>query len=200
MVLSAASLGLRRVLWESFDADPVVRSIVGAEAAIVFSNPTEALRDSANRLSLFPYLVAENEFAKNQPPVRAAAGPGEPDPHRTRRQPPMALDLFYMATPIGPSGEADLIVLGKTMETLYDNSTIVLRDRASGIFEELRVIFCRLELQELAHVWEALNEPYRLSVCYQLKIARIDSRRLPQGARVVERTTAFREPDRAVAG
>ncbi len=69
------------------------------------------------------------------------------------------------------------MLLGKTMQILYDNATIFLEDAASNIFEELRVIFCRLTLEELTRIWESLREPYRLSVCYLIRVTRIDSRR-----------------------
>ncbi len=70
MVLSRVSEELRRILWEAYNADPVVQPIVGSEAAIVFSNPTETARDSANRLSIWLYQITENEFLKNQPVQR----------------------------------------------------------------------------------------------------------------------------------
>ena len=35
-------------------------------------------------------------------------------------------------------------------------------------------------IEELAEVWEAMQKPYRLSVCYEVRAVRIDStRRLP---------------------
>jgi hypothetical protein len=191
MVLAAVSEALRQILWESFDADPVIRPIVGSESAIVFRNPTETARDSANRLSLWLYQINENEFVKNQPMSRSNG----PD----REQfPPLGLNLSYLATPFAPSGEADHLLLGKTMQVLYDNATILLRDTANDIFEELRVIFCRLSLEELTRIWEALREPYRLSVCYQVRVTRIDSIRLQQHDRVMERITDFGEPVKAM--
>lgn len=193
MVINAASAGLRRLLWESFEADAVLRPIVGSEAAIVLQNPTEAMEDSSNRISLWLYQVNENEFMKNRPPLRQVDDQA-PDPHGAARIPPLALDLHYLVTPLGPSAEADHMLLGRTLETLYDASTVFLHDPGSAVAEELRVIFCRLALDEIAHVWEALQKAYRLSVCYQLKVARIDSSRIPAHARVIQRAADFRDP------
>ena len=193
MVVSNVSGALRQILWQAIDAEPVVRPLVGSESAIVFTNPTQTAQDSANRLSLWLYQITENEFVKNQPMLR---GNGSD----TSQFPPLALNLFYLVAPFGPSGEADHMILGKTMQVFYDNATILLRDTVSDIAEELRIIFNRMTLEELTRIWDALKEPYRLSVCYQVRVTRIDSERFPQSARVIERTEGFREKALEEAG
>lgn len=185
MVVASVSEALRGILWEAVDGDAVIRPIVGSESAIVFTNPTETARDSANRLSLWLYQITENEFVKNQPMLRDNGGGNG---RGTARFPPLALNLFYLVTPFAASGEADHLLLGKTMQVLYDNATLLLRDATSGVAEELRIIFCRLTLEELTRIWEALREPYRLSICYQVRVTRIESERLPERTRVIERT------------
>jgi len=179
MVLSRVSEELRRVLWAAFEADSVVRPIVGSDAAIVFSNPTETARDSANRLSIWLYQITENEFLKNQPVPRTNG-------HTTMQEVPLALNLHYLITPFATTPEADHRLLGLAMQTLYDNAIMPLRRPVEDISEELRVVFCRVSLEELTRVWEALREPYRLSVAYTVRVTRIDSRRTPQRARVLE--------------
>ena len=178
MVLAEASEALRDILWDAFNADTVLGPIVGSKLAIVFSNPTETARDSANRLSLWLYQVTENEFLKNQPVTRGNS-------HQSLQETPLALNLFFLVTPFGPSGGADHMLLGLTMQALYDNAIIRLPDSAGSMGEELRVIFSRLSLEELTLIWQALREPYRLSVCYQVRVTRIDSRRTMQHARTV---------------
>ena len=205
LVLDAVSKALRQILWDEFNADGVIRPIVGSEAAVVFSNPTDTARDSSNRLSLWLYQITENEHVKNQPMLRAAVQPPPPPPPsgRAPRQaaqyPPMALNLYFLVTPFAQSEEANHLLLGKTMQVLYDNAIIFLEDTASNIFEELRVIFCRLSLEELTRIWESLREPYRLSVCYLIRVTRIDSRRTPESGLVMERSAGFNSDPRAVA-
>jgi hypothetical protein len=201
-VLAAVSEALRSILWEAYDADNVVRPIVGSEQAIVFRNPTQTAQDQANRLSLWLYQVTENEHVKNQPRLRAAQQPPPPPagaPREASQLPPMALNLSFLVTPFAMTGEADQLLLGKTMQVLYDNATVFLQDAANGINEELRIIFCRLSLEELTRIWEALREPYRLSVCYLVRVTRLDSRRLPEDARVVERIAGFGQNPAGVA-
>ncbi len=202
LVLDAVSKALRQILWDAFNADGVVRPIVGSEAAIVFSNPTETARDSGNRLSLWLYQITENEYVKNQPMLKARVQPAllpGSTPREAAQYPPMALNLYFLVTPFAQSGEADHLLLGKSMQVLYDNATVFLEDAASHIFEELRVIFCRLSLEELTRIWESLREPYRLSVCYLIRVTRIDSRRTPESALVLDRTAGFGDDPRAVA-
>lgn len=204
MVLREVSEALRRILWEAFNADNAVRPIVGSESAIVFTNPTETARDSSNRLSLWLYQITENEHMKNRPRLRAAQQPPPPPPGANGREavqlPPLALNLSFLVTPFAPTAEGDHLLLGKTMQILYDNATILLRDIAINISEELRVIFCRLSLEELTRIWEALREPYRLSICYLIRVTRIDSLRAPEHARVMERITGFSGDSVGVAG
>jgi hypothetical protein len=97
------------------------------------------------------------------------------------------------SSPFGPSGEADHLLLGKTMQVLYDNAILPLRVPADAIAEELHIALCRLTLEELTRVWEALREPYRLSVCYRVHVARIDSGRTSSQTPVIERTAGFGE-------
>ena len=183
-VVAQVSDALRRILWAEFSADKTTLQIVGAEAAVVLRNPTETARDSANRLSLWLYQMTENEFMKNQPPLR-----GE-DPQLTHF-PPLALNFYYLITPFATSGEGDHLLLGKTMQVLYDNSTLLLRDPTNNIAEELRIILCNLSLEQLTRIWEALQQPYRLSVCYQVRVSRVDSRRTNTTARVIDRNLAL---------
>lgn len=177
-VLSAVSTALRSILWERYDADPVVRAIVGSEDAIVFTNPTQTVQDSANRLSLWLYHVTENAFVKNRPPQRVNG--------HALQETPLALNLFYLLTPFAGSGPSDHLLLGLTLQTLYDNAILLLERPVEQEFVELRIVLCRLSLEELTRIWEALREPYRLSVCYEVQVARIDSRRQSNAARVLQ--------------
>jgi hypothetical protein len=207
LVLDAVSKALRQILWDAFNADGVIRPIVGSEAAIVFSNPTETARDSSNRLSVWLYQITENEHVKNQPMLRSPVALLPPPPPTARaprlvaQYPPMALNLYFLVTPFAQSDEADHLLLGKTMQVLYDNAIVFLEDTTPGstIFEELRVIFCRLSLEELTRIWESLREPYRLSVCYLIRVTRIDSRRRPESGLVVERSAGFTGDPSALA-
>jgi hypothetical protein len=190
-VLAAASEGMRRLLWNSISADPVTQPLVGTEDAIVFLNPTATAQDSAQRLSLWLYHISEDEHVKNTPAVRLASG--------NFRVAPLALDLYYLLTPFATSGEADHLVLGRAMQTFHDASTVRIVNPAAAVNEELRITLFRRSLDEISQVWQALREPYRLSVCYQVKVTHLDSDRMDRSAHVIGVSGSW-SPELASAG
>lgn len=191
-VLAVVSEGLRRLLWNSISVDPVTLPLVGTEDAIVFLNPTVTAQDSARRLSLWLYHVCEDEHAKNVPPVTLADG--------SIRMTPLALDLYYLLTPFATTGEADHLLLGRAMQTFHDTATARVVDAAAmDVNEELRITLFRRSLDEISQVWQALREPYRLSVCYQVKVTHVDSERRDPAARVVDVSGSW-TPEPALAG
>ncbi|MEM7119614.1 MAG: DUF4255 domain-containing protein [Chloroflexota bacterium] len=167
-VISNVSKTLQTVLWQEFNQDPAID--VPAQEAIVFESPAETAKNNSNRLSIWLYHITENEFVSNQPRMRTGSSESQ--------QPPLALNLHYLITPFATSGPGNLLLLGKTMQVLNDNSMLHLADSQQEIAEELRIIFNQGTLEELSRVWSALREPYRLSVCYQIKTVRIDSQRV----------------------
>lgn len=189
--INTVSRALRRILATAYDADPMVNSLVGGETGIVFSNPTETARDPSHHLSMWLYRITENEFMRNTP------APAEPD-RRLRRQPPLALDLSYLITPFTSSGENDQVLMGKTMQVLHDNGSIYVRDPLNLVVDEIRVILCRLPLEEVTRIWEALQEPYRLSVCYLVRVIRIDSTELDENAPILDITAGLTQLVEAV--
>lgn len=189
-VIARVSEQLQDLLWTTFEPDKTIRQSIHEKNEIVFTNPRDTARDSSHKLSLWLYQISENEFVKNQPVVRANNnGAGRVSLQAT----PLSVNLFYLVTPFTGDSMADQLLLGKTMQTFYDNATVRLRSTVAGeeLAEELRVIFCRLTLEELTRVWEALQEPYRLSICYQIRVTRVDSQRVSSHGRVASRESDF---------
>lgn len=187
-VLAETSKRLRSILFEAFDDDPQIRPVVPSEEAISFLNPTDAIKaGSVNKLSLWLYRVQENEFVKNAPMVRAADDDGALD------FPPLALDLSYLITPLNGDPEHDLHLLGKTMQVLYDNAVVELVDVDESVNEQLKIILGRISLEELTRVWEALNEPYRLSVCYTVRVTRVEADRRARASRISDSARGYGE-------
>jgi hypothetical protein len=157
---------LKATLWEGINAEDEVRPLVGNEEAILLDSPSETAKDSSNRLSVFLYQIAEDPYMKNAPMVPGASANGH-------RFPPLTLDLHYMITPFVPQPEGNHLLLGKVMQVLYDNSTLLLDDRVTGQTEPVRVVLNRLTLEEHTRVWDALREPYRLSVAYIARVPQV---------------------------
>ncbi|WP_433830945.1 DUF4255 domain-containing protein [Actinoplanes sp. CA-015351] len=186
-VLDAASEGLRRLLWNSLKDDQALKDLVGTEDGIVFLNPTQTAEQSDRRLSLWLYHVAEDEHLKNTPAVRLTDG--------TFRMTPLAVDLYYLLTPFALSGQGNHQLLGRSMQTFHDNGIVRITDgQPGGVNEQLRISLYRRSLDEISQVWQALREPYRLSVCYQVKVTRLDSERTDDSVPVIEVSAAW-DPD-----
>jgi hypothetical protein len=78
-------------------------------------------------------------------------------------------------------------ILGKVLQIFHSQPIIGLLDPEADLAEELRVSLCRLTLEELTRVWDALQQPYQLSVCYRVNLARINHLKISRGALIVER-------------
>lgn len=176
-VLSSVSNTLQSVLWRAFREDSTID--VMAQEAIVFDSPTETAKNSSNRLSVWLYHLTEDEFVSNQPRIRTGSAESQ--------RPALALNLYYLVTPFATSGPGNLLLLGKTMQVLNDNNILMLQDRSQGIAEELRIIFNQGTIEDLSRIWSALREPYRLSVCYQIRTVRIDSQDFSRSAPIGSR-------------
>ena len=140
----------------------------------------------AAALSIYLYRILEDPHLKNQPYVSGTGG-------RLRR-PPLTLDLFYLITPLLKEPRDQQIVLGKVMQVLYDRATLEGPDLGGALAsgdERVRVIFNPVSLEEAARVWQALETTYRLSVCYMLRVALIDSTREAAAGPVVGARTVY---------
>jgi hypothetical protein len=192
IILEVSKL-LRITLWNGFAGDDALTQHVPNAESIVLMNPADAARDNNRRISLWLYQVQENEFVRNQLPMRVAQR------NDVVQFPPVPLNLFYLLTPSTNSVEGDQMVLGRSIQIFYDNATLLLESAEQpGTAEELRLSMCQRDLRELAEVWEALQQPYRLSVCYEIRLARIDSERTERTGRIEERSARFEDNRPAV--
>lgn len=154
-------------------------------------NPTVKLSNPADEagertLSIWLYQVTPNPYLRNAPSVRTT--------DEFERFPPLSLDLCYLLTPLQKDETANQTTLGRALQVLYDNSILTLN--SGGDSEELHLSICQRSITELAEVWEALQKPYRLSVCFEVRMVQIDSERLLKAGRIRERTTEFQENHR----
>jgi hypothetical protein len=192
-VIREVSLLLRDTLLQGFasSVEPDLQSI--GQDSIALMNPADTAESTDRRLSVWLYSVQINEFMRNALPSRL------PDSSRLR-YPPLAINLYYLITPFETDVEKEQLLLGRTMQILHDNATLTLwsrEDPANNV--ELRVTMVQRDLRELAEVWEALQQPYHLSVCYQVSVVAIDSTRVETATRVSERITDFQENPKAEA-
>jgi hypothetical protein len=172
-IIADASEALRQLLFREMSTGPALVSDVGQ---ISLASPKE-LEESADgggvKLSVFLYRVLEDATARNRP--------GVPGNGSSLRRPPMAVDLHYLVTPLFDQAITQQQVLGRVIQVLADHSTIELPstdlgDPLATRGEVLRVVLNPVSLEEIARVWQALEMSFRLSVCYVVRVALLDSR------------------------
>ena len=140
------------------------------------------------KLNLFLYQVLENPHAKNQPWVSVSA--------TEQQYPSLALNLFYMLTPYARDTLSAHQVLSHALGLLHDHSIVTGADLAGSLattVEQLAIVLCPMTLEELTRIWNALQSPYRLSVCYEVRIALIESEIRQTVSRVMEKIDVFQQ-------
>ncbi len=124
-------------------------------------------------LTIFLFEVGEDPSARNHQRVR------ETDPPNLRnRKPPMALLLRYLITSWGATEATRQTILGRAMQALYDKSILSgldLQGVLKNTDEQLKVTLSPLSLEERTRVWHSVQKPYRLSVCYEMRVVNLDS-------------------------
>jgi hypothetical protein len=180
--IAEVSRFLRHTLWLGIAEDNDTKQLVSSENNIVLSNPGQPA-DNHRNLSLWLYQVVPNEHLRNAAFVRQNSDGLE-------QYPPLSLNLYYLLTPSTDNDEGDQKVLGKALQVFHDQSILAMPSAETpGEGEELHIALVQRTIEELAEVWEALQKPYRLSVCYEVRVVRISSRRVVQARRIGERAT-----------
>jgi hypothetical protein len=170
-VLADAGQSIINVLWEEIQLDSQVNALITAEASISLQSPADVLADPTVRVSIYLYRIVEDPYMKNR--FSSVPGPGGAD-----RKAPLSLDLYYLVTPMVGLPREQQIVLGKIMQILHDRAIMQGPDLAGVLAapgQSFRIMLNPVSLEESTRVWQALEIPYRLSVCYVARVALIDS-------------------------
>jgi hypothetical protein len=147
-----------------------------------------ANNDNFARLNLYLYQVLEDEFSKNQAwPTR---------PTGELNYPPLALNLFYLVTPYASDVMSAHQVLSHAMKVLHENSIISGSQMAESLrltVDQLAVVLCPMQLEELTRIWNSLQTPYRLSVVYEARVVLIESDIERDASRVLSKVELHHE-------
>lgn len=168
------TLGLQKLLLSQLAA-------VSATAQVSLLPPGEALPAGLG-VNLYLYRVMESPFTKNEP------WPGD------RKTPPskatsLGLELFYLLTPFAPApdpsttiGDDAHAMLGAAMLALhehpilndvhivgFDADTVLPQDILNS-FEQIKIRLAVTNIEELSKIWATINQPYRLSVAYEVSL------------------------------
>jgi hypothetical protein len=165
-VISDVSSTLQQLLHESLvSLDP--------QFFVDVSDLQGQMSTSPLHLTIFLFEVVEDPSAKNRPPVRQVVNQAV-----LTRKPPMALLLRYMLTPWSGDRITDHKILGKVIETFYDNANIAGTKLQGGLANTdavLNINLAPITLEDRTRVWYSVQKPYRLSLTYEVRVVNLDS-------------------------
>lgn len=180
---------LRDVLWNEMQSDSTITDILKDRTRITFEPPFRLFKDDApqeNHLSIYLFRVVENPDLKN--------GRYSPSPAPDYRFPPLVLNFFYLITPLTNSAVNDQLLLGRTMQVLYDHGILRGSDLHGMLgtnAEEIRVTMSATSLEDVTKLWCAFLRPFRLSVSYEVRAVVIDSERFTRMEPVIVKRLEF---------
>jgi len=182
-VIRDTTTTLEKLLVTGQNLDPMHRFKVSL--GLPAEDATEKTTEPMNpRINLYIFLVEENSTAKNQD--------WEARGSETLQKPPLALNLYYVLTPFAATLLDEHLILGEAMRVLYDHAVVDsehLEGALPGLVDDLKLDLCAFDIEELTRIWNAFNQPYRLSVCYRVRIVPIESALARTVVRVSEKRT-----------
>lgn len=124
-------------------------------------------------LTVFLFEVVEDASARNRPRVRRDVGSSV-----EIAKPAMALLLRYLMTPWSGDRFTDHQILGRVLQVLYDGAILSGPQLQGGLQNTdtaLKVTLAPLSLEERARVFHAVQQPYHLSLSYEVRVANLDT-------------------------
>jgi|SRR5690242_5796650 len=127
-------------------------------------------------LTLFLYEIIEDPTVRNRNLSREIDTTPATPVYRIRK-PPMALILRYLVTPWAGDRQTEHLIIGRTLQVLYERQI----HRGANLTPELEldalsVTLAPLSLEERTRVWWSIQEPYRLSLNYEVRVVDLDVR------------------------
>jgi hypothetical protein len=157
---------------------------------IELRSPKE-MRDDGNAtgVSLWLYRVIRDAERLNSPSVRVSSNQLA---HHA-----LPVNLYYLVTPIRDNPADEQALLGRVVQVFNDHAALMgsdLKDTLAGGSEELRLLMEAPTLEELTRVWDALKEPYQLSLTYMVQLVTIESgHELVRSGPVLVRETEYKQ-------
>jgi hypothetical protein len=158
---------------------------VSASAVVTLLPPGDNL-PTVSGVNLYLYRVVESPSTKNHPwPGDRATPPSA--------RPALGIELSYLLTPLGTRpddasfqlGDDAHTMLGAAMLTLQENPILndvhilgfdadtVLPAFLLNSYEQIKVTLMPTNLEELSKIWATINQPYRLSVAYEVSLVQL---------------------------
>jgi hypothetical protein len=125
-------------------------------------------------LTLFLYEIIEDHTLRNRDAQRELQTVQGEQRYRIVRA-PMPLVLRYLVTAWAADRNTEQLMIGRTMQVLYERQVRRGADLDPQLdMPLLSVTLAPLSLDERSRVWWAIQQPYRLSLNYEVRVVDID--------------------------
>ena len=157
---------LRTMLLDEMDVQP------GVEITLLAPDENGPNR----RINMFLYKIQENTFLRNKDWEISRTNPAQIVP------PPLSVNLYYLMTAYAQNDQQTgnttaHKILGEAMRVLNQNPVIAAPHLSAGLAdarEQIKITHNSIDLEELSKIWSTFNEPFRLSVAYEISVVQID--------------------------
>lgn len=142
-------------------------------------------------LTITLYEIIEDPSARNRPTRRTI---DRVTGKVVSKRAPAAILLRYILAPWSGQADTDHVILGRAIQTLYDNAIISGSDLLGTLFtsqEALKITMVPMSIEDRTHVWRSIESKYRLSTNYEVRVVDIDSEKEIQTAAVLNRRLDF---------
>jgi Pvc16 N-terminal domain len=168
-VIEAVSRALQRVLTEAL---AVIDSDVPPIAAPHNLQPPPGGQPPV--LTLFLYEVTEDYTMRNRDSTRQLQVSNGRERYKITR-PPLPLELRYLVTAWANDRATEQLMIGRTMQVLYERQVRRGADLDPQLdLPLLSITLAPLTLEERTRVWWAIQQPYRLSLNYEVRVIDVD--------------------------
>lgn len=158
------TLQLRWLLFEGLSSTNIGNHHIDPQSISVFS-PSDVISGNEHGLmSMFLFRIEPSSLSRNESTTGGGAA--------------AHVDLYYLLTPTSGEPDADQLILGRTIQILEANRNLRGSSRMPNLSVnpvDARVAPSDLSFEASARIWNALDEPYRLSVCYKVEGVAIDT-------------------------
>jgi hypothetical protein len=169
--------------------DTLTNLLAGLDVTLDSPADLKNATGSFEKINLYLYQVLEHAYTKNQPRVAIDDG--------TLQAPPLTLRLYYLLTPYASDPISAHKVLGHAMRTFYDNAIVPearLTESLRLATDQLKIVLLSAKLEDLTRIWNALQTPYRLSTCYEVRVVPVESALTEATVRTTSRTNIYGPP------
>lgn len=125
-------------------------------------------------LTLFLYEIVEDATVRNRDQQRELQTTQGGQRYRVIR-PPMPLVLRYLVTAWADDANTEHLMIGRAMQVLYERQVRRGADLDPTLdLPFLSITLAPLSLDERSRVWWAIQQPYRLSLNYEVRVVDVD--------------------------